>query len=57
MISVRYGSEEQPSLSGAGRIMGLTKSEVQSLERRALRKLRGKLTPVQAPPVSANPAA
>jgi RNA polymerase sigma factor (sigma-70 family) len=57
VISVRYGSDEQPSLSGAGRIMGLTKSEVQSLERRALRKLRGKLTPVQAPPALAKPAA
>jgi RNA polymerase sigma factor (sigma-70 family) len=57
VISVRYGSDEQPSLSGAGRIMGLTKSEVQSLERRALRKLRGKLTPVLDPPVLAHPAA
>jgi RNA polymerase primary sigma factor len=53
VISLRYGSDEQRSLSGVARIMGLTKSEVQSLERRALRKLRNELTPVVGPPVLA----
>jgi RNA polymerase sigma factor (sigma-70 family) len=53
LLSLRYGSDERRSLSEAARIMGLTKSYVQSLERRALRKLRHRLTPVITPARSA----
>lgn len=53
VLRLRYGSDEDRPLSEAARIMGLTKSYTQSLERRALRKLRCKLTPVLAPPVLA----
>ena len=51
LLSLRYGSDEHCSLSEAARIMGLSKSIVQSLERRVLRKLRQQLTPVLFPPV------
>jgi RNA polymerase sigma factor (sigma-70 family) len=55
VLGLRYGSDEQCSLSEAAQIMGLSKSYVQSLERRALRKLRRRLTRVLAPPVLAPP--
>ncbi len=53
VLGLRYGSDDHCSLSEAARIMGLSKSFVQSLERRALRKLRLQLTPVLTPPVPA----
>jgi RNA polymerase primary sigma factor len=49
LLRLRYGEDEHPSYTEAARIMGLTKSNVQSLERRALRKLRHRLTSVLNP--------
>lgn len=53
VLGLRYGSDDLCSLAEAARIMGMSKSYVQSLERRALRKLRHRLTPVLTPPVLA----
>ncbi len=49
LLRLRYGEDEHHSYAEAARIMGLTKSNVQSLERRALRKLRHRLTSVLNP--------
>lgn len=53
LLRLRYGADERRSFCEAARLMGLTKSYTQSLERRALRKLRRQLTPVLDPPRSA----
>ncbi len=53
LLRLRYGPDERRSFSEAARIMGTTKSYAQSLERRALRKLRHRLVPVLNPPRSA----
>ncbi len=49
LLRLRYGEEKRRSYSEVAGSMGLTKSLVQSLERRALRKLRQRLTPVLHP--------
>jgi RNA polymerase sigma factor (sigma-70 family) len=52
LLMLRYGSHECRSLSEAARMMGVSKSYVQGLERRTLRKLRHRLTHVLAQPGS-----
>jgi RNA polymerase primary sigma factor len=44
LLLLRYGSQESRTLSEAARMMGFSKSYVQALERRTLRKLRQRLT-------------
>ncbi|MFN9530668.1 MAG: RNA polymerase sigma factor RpoD/SigA [Cyanobacteriota bacterium] len=45
VLTLRYGGEDQRSLSQVAACMGLTKSTVQGLELRALRQLRASLHP------------
>ena len=48
LLILRYGSHECRSFSEAARMMGVSKSYVQGLERRTLRKLRQRLSHVLA---------
>ena len=49
LLQLRYGEEKNRSYSEVAGCMGMTKECAQSLERRALRKLRRRLTPVLNP--------
>ena len=49
VIKLRYGTEDQPSFAEVARTIGRTKDQVQRLERKALAKLRTRLTPVLFP--------
>ena len=49
VIKLRYGAEDQPSFAEVARTIGRTKDQVQRLERKALAKLRTRLTPVLFP--------
>lgn len=53
LLRLRYGPDEHRSFSAVAQLMGVTKSYAQSLERRILRKLRQRLTPVLDPTHSA----
>ncbi len=52
LLRLRFGEESNRSYSEVAGCMGMTKECAQSLERRALRKLRRRLTPVLNPRVS-----
>jgi RNA polymerase sigma factor (sigma-70 family) len=53
LLRLRYGPDEHRTFSAVAELMGVTKSYAQSLERRILRKLRHRLTPVLDPTHSA----
>ncbi len=53
LLSLRYSHQDPRSCSETAQIMGVSKNNAQSLERRTLRKLRRRLAPALAPLLSA----
>ncbi|MCT0219033.1 sigma-70 family RNA polymerase sigma factor [Synechococcus sp. CS-1329] len=49
LLQLRFGAEKSRSYAEVADSMGMSKGQVQSLERRVLRKLRHRLTPVPHP--------
>ena len=51
VIKLRYGRGDQPSIGEVAKVIGRSKDQVQRLERKALAKLRRRLTPVLFPQI------
>ena len=49
LLELRYGGPDTHSFAQAAKVMGMTKGNVQWREKKALQKLRGRLTPVLNP--------